>query len=84
MYRSRPGATIAADLGVNAETLRSWIRSAEGGKGKGGTPAPATGSAPATPLEAENEALRKENAELRREREIARRAAKYLAAETRW
>lgn len=87
MYRSQPGATIAsiaADLGVNAETMRSWIRSAEGGKAKGGPPAPATGSTPATPLEAENEALRKENAELRQEREILRRAAKYFAGETRW
>jgi transposase len=86
MYHSRPGATIAsiaADLGVNAETLRSWIRSADR-KGKGGTPRPASGSAPATPLEAENEALRKENAELRQEREILRRAAKYFAGETRW
>jgi transposase len=29
LYRSRPGATIASiadDLGVNRETLRSWVR----------------------------------------------------------
>lgn len=29
LYRSRPGATIAqiaAELGINRETLRSWIR----------------------------------------------------------
>ncbi len=29
LYRSRPGVTVAqvaGDLGVNAETLRSWIR----------------------------------------------------------
>jgi transposase len=29
LYRSRPGATIAQiadDLGINRETLRSWIR----------------------------------------------------------
>ncbi|MGW0538172.1 transposase [Streptomyces sp. NPDC003032] len=33
MYRSRPGATIksvAGDLGVNTETLRNWIRAANG------------------------------------------------------
>ncbi|MFG2987434.1 ISAzo13 family transposase [Streptomyces sp. NPDC048258] len=33
LYRSRPGATIksvAADLGVNTETLRNWIRAADG------------------------------------------------------
>ncbi|MFE7580123.1 transposase [Streptomyces gardneri] len=32
LYRSLPGATIksvAADLGVNTETLRNWIRSAD-------------------------------------------------------
>ncbi|MFF9573285.1 transposase [Streptomyces sp. NPDC014685] len=32
LYRSRPGATIksvAADLGVNTETLRNWIRAAD-------------------------------------------------------
>jgi transposase len=33
LYRSRPGATIksvATDLGVNTETLRNWIRAADG------------------------------------------------------
>ncbi|WP_093699632.1 transposase [Streptomyces sp. 2231.1] len=33
LYRSRPGATIksvASDLGVNTETLRNWIRAADG------------------------------------------------------
>ncbi|MFJ6054503.1 transposase [Streptomyces sp. NPDC092307] len=33
LYRSRPGATIksvATDLGVSPETLRNWIRAAEG------------------------------------------------------
>lgn len=33
LYRSRPGATIkpvAGDLGVNTETLRNWIRAADG------------------------------------------------------
>ncbi|WP_405852462.1 MULTISPECIES: transposase [unclassified Streptomyces] len=33
LYRSKPGATIksvAGDLGVNTETLRNWIRAADG------------------------------------------------------
>ncbi|MFD3658438.1 transposase [Streptomyces sp. NPDC058620] len=33
LYRSGPGATIrsvAGDLGVNTETLRNWIRAADG------------------------------------------------------
>ncbi len=32
LYRSRPGVTVAsvaADLGVNTETLQSWIRAAD-------------------------------------------------------
>ncbi|WP_107433791.1 transposase [Streptomyces niveus] len=32
LWRSRPGATIksvAADFGVNTETLRNWIRAAD-------------------------------------------------------
>jgi transposase len=84
LFESRPGATIkeiAADLGVNPETLRNWLRAA----GTGGRRAAAVPpSASQTPLEAENEALRRENAELKTEREILRRAAKYFAGETRW
>ncbi|WP_406016386.1 transposase [Streptomyces sp. NBC_00984] len=35
LYESRPEATIkqvAADLGINAETLRNWIRAAGSGR----------------------------------------------------
>jgi transposase len=38
LCRSRPGATIksvAADLGVNTETLRNWIRAADGRRADG-------------------------------------------------
>ncbi len=84
LYESRPGATIkqvAGDLGINAETLRNWLRAA----GTGGRRATAEKSGqPQTSLEAENAALRRENAELKTEREILRRAAKYFAGETRW
>lgn len=44
LYRLRPGATIksvAGDLGVNTETLRNWIRAANGRR-------PGTHSAPQT------------------------------------
>lgn len=85
LYESRPGATIrsvAADLGVNPETLRNWVQAAGVSRPRGrraGEPAE-----PPTPLEAENAALRKKVRELEEEREILRKAAKYFAGETRW
>lgn len=82
LYRSRPGtsaAAVAADLGVHPERLRSWIRAAGNGNANSGQP-----GGPEASLEAENEALRKEVAELKQEREILRRAAKYFAGETNW
>ncbi|GAA0699434.1 hypothetical protein GCM10010193_62770 [Kitasatospora atroaurantiaca] len=44
LYRSRPGATIksvAGDLGVNTETLRNWIRAADGRRPGAHSSAPA-------------------------------------------
>ena len=85
LYQSRPGATIkqiAADLGVNPETLRNWVRAAGASRPRGRrTEAPTEQPAP---LEAENAALRKKIRELEEEREILRKAAKYFAGETRW
>ncbi|WP_189205710.1 transposase, partial [Streptomyces purpureus] len=85
LYESRPGATIrsvAADLVVNPETLRNWVRAAGASRPRGGrAEVPAD---PPTPLEAENAALRKKVRELEEEREILRKAAKYFAGETRW
>lgn len=79
--RPRPEATIrsvAADLGINPETLRNWVRAAGVSRPRGRrTQEPA-------PLEAENAALRKKVRELEEEREILRKAAKYFAGETRW
>ncbi|MFC8014059.1 transposase [Streptomyces cinereoruber] len=85
LYRSRPGATIrqiAADLGINPETLRNWIRSAGASRPRGHQADAPAGSA--APLEEENAALRKKIRELEEEREILRKAAKYFAGETRW
>ncbi|MET8276490.1 IS3 family transposase [Streptomyces sp. NPDC079189] len=80
LYQSRPEATIrqvAADLGVNPETLRNWVRAAGASRPRGRrAEAPAE---PPTPLEAENAALRKKVRELEEEREILRKAAKYFA-----
>jgi transposase len=89
LYRSRPGVTVAAvarDLGVNTETLRSWIRNEDRQHGRSSAPAsnqPAAASVPGT-VEAENALLRKKVRELEKEREILRKAAKYFAGETRW
>lgn len=89
LYRSRPGTTIAAvaaDLGVNAETLRSWIRIDDRrGAGPRTETTETSAAAPASgTLESENAALRKRVRELEEEREILRKAAKYFAGETRW
>lgn len=88
LYRSRPGTTmaqIADDLGVNRETLRSWVRAddrrRDGGSGRAAAAAvkPEPGS-----VEAENAELRRRVRELEEERDILRKAARYFAGETRW
>ncbi|MFE3387421.1 IS3 family transposase [Streptomyces anulatus] len=80
LYESRPDATIrsvAADLGINPETLRNWVRAAGVSRPRGRrTQEP---SQPPAPLEAENAALRKKVRELEEERGILRKAAKYFA-----
>lgn len=86
LYRSRPGATIAQiadDLGVNRETLRSWVRLDDQQRGETSSTRPAAAPA-ATSVEAENAALRRRVRELEEERDILRKAARYFAGETRW
>lgn len=89
LYRSRPGATIASiadDLGVNRETLRSWVRLDDERRGASLRPAravPGAGEATGT-VEQENAELRRRVRELEEERDILRKAARYFAGETRW
>ncbi|GAA4907452.1 transposase [Streptomonospora salina] len=79
LYRSRPGATfaeIADELGVNRETLRSWIRKDDAERAP--APAqrrPAADASAGEPLEQENKRLRAQVAELwrRNARSCARR-----------
>src|SRR5215207_1465823 len=89
LYRSRPGATIAQiadDLGVNRETLRSWVRADD--QRRGGPASSVAGAAragqPAGTVEEENAELRRRVRELEEERDILRKAARYFAGETRW
>jgi len=89
LYRSRPDATIASiadDLGINRETLRSWVRLDDQRRSGGPRPArlaPVTGEAVGT-VEQENAELRRRVRELEEERDILRKAARYFAGETRW
>lgn len=85
LCESRTDATIrsvAADLGINPDTLRNWVRAAGASRHRGRrTQEPPE---PPAPLEAENAAPRKKVRELEEEREILRKVAKYFAGETRW
>jgi transposase len=70
----RPIAQVAKELGVNHETLRTWVRTAEA--------AERPGAVAESAKDAELARLRKEVAELKLEREILRKAAAYFARET--
>ncbi|MCT1695461.1 IS3 family transposase [Corynebacterium sanguinis] len=91
LYESTPGATInaiASDLGVNRNSLRTWLDAFGTG-----TKTNANGDKVASPIAASDSAtaasglsdaerirvLERENAKLREEREILRKAAKYFA-----
>jgi transposase len=100
LFHSDPDLTIAQtarDLGINAETLRNWIRAdrARGGTTSGLTRKNVTSTTPAAEaddelaakikaLEAELRAVRKENATLVTERDILRKATKFFASEMTW
>jgi transposase len=87
LYRSRPGATIASiadDLGVNRETLRSWVRVDDQRRGAAASGSVRPSAAATGSVEDENAALRRRVRELEEERDILRKAARYFAGETRW
>jgi transposase len=67
----------AKDLGINENTLHGWIKKYTG-KSKMTLTAASRNS-----LEEEVKQLRKENARLKQDREILKKAAAYFASETR-
>jgi len=72
LYRSRPGSTIAQiadDLGVNRETLRSWVRADDQQRGAAG------GSAVADPRLACSHSLHRRRCLPRRRLEVVVRLA---------
>ncbi|GHB34463.1 transposase [Streptomyces chryseus] len=70
---------VAADLNVNPETLRTWVRDQDGRPAAAG--APEAMEAELARLRAENTRLAKAEKEWQLEREILRRAAAYSARE---
>lgn len=76
----RPLRHVARELGVNHETLRNWVRTAE----RAEAAAQPGGVSPDVSASEQEElrALRKRVAELELEKEILRKAAAYFARET--
>ena len=74
LYRSsdRPRAEVARSLGISDGSLAAWVKQARVEAESGLDP----------DERAELERLRKENRELRMDREILRKAAAYFARET--
>jgi transposase len=72
-------AEVARDLGINDTTLGNWVRADQAERGV----PDATGLAPLTATErAELTRLRRENATLKMEREILKKAAAFFATES--
>ena len=75
-------AAAAAELGVNRASLHQWKK--EFGTGKKSRMAEAKEQAQSVSDSERIRALGRENAKLREERDILRKAAKYFADQTRW
>jgi transposase len=100
LFESTPGATyksIAADLGINRNTLRTWVQRDRERRGAGqaagvaraaARPAQVTTSSDPDErirqLEARVAELEASERKLATERDILRKAAKYFAGETNW
>ncbi|WP_443064440.1 transposase [Streptomyces sp. NBC_00539] len=69
---------------MNTETLRNWIRAADGRRPGAHSALRAASQAVGDDVQAELAAARKRIRELEEERDILRKAARYFATETRW
>jgi transposase len=70
-------ADVARDLGINYKTLSNWVRAEQATKARDAAPGALSESE-----RSELKRLKKENADLKLEREILRKAAAYFAKET--
>jgi transposase len=68
-----PITATAQELGMSDQTLRNWVKAASAGKLN------AAGSKAVTPEDMELSRLRAENAKLKRENEIIKKAVAYFA-----
>ena len=74
--RVKDGLTVGAaarELGLIDQTLRNWVKAADAGKLSG------AGIRPVTPEQMELSRVRAENARLKREVEILKKATAYFA-----
>lgn len=74
----RPIAAVARSLEMSGKSLANWVYRAR----KGQEPIKRTPAQPPSQLEAELSRLRQENAKLRLEKEILKKAAAYFARES--
>jgi transposase len=69
-------SAVARDLGLIEQTLRNWVKAAKKGKLNG------AGEKKITPEQMELSRVRAENARLRMENEILKKATAYFAKDT--
>ncbi|WP_373043772.1 transposase [Streptomyces sp. NRRL S-448] len=69
---------------MNTETLRNWIRAADGRRLEAHSAPPTAARTGGDAVQAELAAARKRIREPEEERDILRKAARYFAGETRW
>ena len=78
----KPVTQIARELGVPRQYLHTWVR--EAAKRKGGSAQETfPGNGNLTPADAELARLRKENAQLREDNEILKKATAFFAKQSR-